>query len=162
MLALRRVEIMLIARLRAPRARHRKLQTRTDLAQLLLGLGRLIAQALGGHLGAGNGLTLHAQSRLDLSLLLGAGAQLGGDLLARSTVLAQQRLYLLQVACHRLAGAAKHCRETLGARRELEVGRALRSQTLDPPHALSPFCLPALSLPALSRQLTLQLRATHR
>src|ERR1700691_3636037 len=162
MLTVRRSEITLIARPRGPRARHGHLQTLTDLAQLLLGLGRLIAQALGGHLGPGDSLTLDAQSRLNLGLLLRAGTQLSGDLLARSAVLAEQRLYLLQQARHRLACAGKHRRKALGARRELEVGCALGLQTPDPPCALGPFCLSALSLPALRRQLTLQLGATHR
>ena len=66
--------------------RHRQIQPLGDPAQLLGGLARLVAQALGGDLRAGHLLAQGAQARLDLGLLLRARAQLAGYLLAGRTI----------------------------------------------------------------------------
>ena len=57
-----------------------------ERAQLLVGLGGLVARLLGADLGLRDRLVARAQAALDLGLLLRAGAQLGGDALALGAV----------------------------------------------------------------------------
>ncbi len=123
----------------------------------------MVAQALGADLGGGDRLALRAQAGLDLGLLGGAGAQLGGHLLAGGAVAGELVLELGdplgdglpegRAAPRRAARRAARARLSAAswARR-----RSRRAQTL------GVFARDALGLAALGGELALQLGAAHR
>ena len=139
----------------------RQLQQIRHRLGLLRRLLRLVAQPLGGHLGAGHGLARAAQRRLDLRLLPGALAQLARHRLARLAVARELRLELFHPLLDRLAGAAQRLRQALRQRRQRHVGGVLRPQPLDPRQPLGQFPCHALGLTALGRQLALDLGLAH-
>ena len=130
--------------------------------QLELGLGCPIAQPLRGYLRVGHDLASRAQSRLDLSLLRGAGRQLRRHLLAGCAVVAELLLERDRGLLEGLRSAAQGRREALGARRSCCIGLLLRAQPLDPRKPLGALAPALLCLPALCGELTLELCLAHR
>ena len=135
----------------APRARP---------ARARLGLG--VAQLLRADLRRGQRVAALAQLVLDLRLLAGAGAQLGGDALPRLAVGGELGLDRLDAAGDRGAHPAERRGEGPGQRLQLLVGRPLGAQVLEAPAALGALARGAFGRAALGGQLALGLGAAHR
>ena len=133
-----------------------------QLAELLRGLGLLVAQLLGADLGAGDGLVALAQLLLDLGLGGGARAQLGGDALALGAVGGQLGLHLAHPLHDRLVDDGQDVGDAAGGRAELAVALELGLQVGDPPRALLARLGGPLGDAPLGGQLALELRAAHR
>jgi hypothetical protein len=127
--------------------------------QRSLRLARPIAGLLGAHRREGDGFVGRVQPTLELGLRLGAGAQLGRDMLARLAIARQGGLELRNPRGHRYGGLLEDGDQTHADGRERLVARHRMVQTLDPQAPLGPLALSALGHPALGRKLGEDLRA---
>ena len=126
------------------------------------GLGLGVAQLLGADLGGGHRLAALAQPRLDLGLLGGAGAQLGGHALARLAVGGQLGLEASTRARDRLEDAGERRRPARSAAGSSARSRAsAASRRAIARGALGALAGGALGDAALGGQLALELRAAH-
>ena len=98
-----------------------------QLVQVALGVGGGVAHLLRGHLGGGHGLARPLQPTLELGLLLGAGLECGGGLLARGGPGLELSLESVTAAGDRLARALESLGRTVGVGGEGEVVAPRRS-----------------------------------
>ena len=136
-------------------------QPRRESGQVALDLGRGVAHLLGRDLGSGDGLAGVPQAALQLGLLVRAGPQRLGGLLAPGGVLGELLGERIAAGGHGGLGALQRRGGSLGHAGQLGVAPDARAHALERAGALGPFGLDALGQSALRAQVGDQLGAAH-